>query len=211
MTRMSHTKYITVMFLAILAAAFVLPACGEKHAEKAKEPPPDVFFEGVLVERYGNEVVKMEAHITRPAQRLVPIGAGNAGAVIVRRDLGVVWNLMPENKVFLETPLGPKQKNPLIYEPDKILEREDLGEDYVEGLKTEKERIVFQNDGDTKKTMIRWMADGIDWPLKAEDPDGKWEMHYENIVFRQQKPEYFTIPEGYSKINSRMPKMHSGS
>lgn len=192
-----------------MLAAFIVfgvlfaPGCGGDKTGQEKAAPPEVFFDGVLVMRYGDKTNRYEAHITRAAQRLVPLDVENPGAIIIRRDLGVIWNLMPEKKVFLETPIRPEHKNPLVYEPDEILEREVLGEEYVQGIKATKERVVVKNEGAGENTMVRWVAQGLDWPLKAEGPDGDWEMRYEDVIFREQRPGYFEIPEGYSMITAR--------
>jgi len=153
-------RIISGHIAAVLAAFIVFgvlfaPGCGGDKTGQEKAAPPEVFFDGVLVMRYGDKTNRYEAHITRAAQRLVPLDVENPGAIIIRRDLGVIWNLMPEKKVFLETPIRPEHKNPLVYEPDEILEREVLGEEYVQGIKATKERVVVKNEGAGENTMVR--------------------------------------------------------
>jgi hypothetical protein len=195
-------------FFAVLCTLLISTAILQGCADKQPAPSKDVSFSGKFVMEYGPGPGESDTHIihfTRPMQRLEMTSPGG-GVTIVREDLGIVWSVMPDKKMFIELPIRPENKNPLFHEPDHVLKYELVGKDTVDGHPVLKEHMVMRNEGDdTERDFYRWFATDIGWPIRAESVDGKWKLYFTDLVPGPQDPNLFEIPMDYNMIMSRKP------
>ncbi len=121
---------------------------------------------------------------------------------IVRLDKKVVWILMPQQKMYMETAMRPRDSFSVAAEkvPGEV-KREYLGEESVEGRPAKKYRITYKYEGKTG-TVYSWIDDALGVPIKASDEKGKWMVIYKNIKPGSQPASLFEIPEGYKKMPS---------
>ena len=196
--------FIALLTTAVIAAV-ALPGCS-----KGPTPSKDVEFSARMTIEEGGSSTDYLVNFTREKQRVEAVVDGHAaGTVIIRLDKGRSWALMPAMKVFLETEVRPENKNPLVYEPDSIIEFERLGDETVDGHPAEKERMVIQNKGGGKVSMYRWFATDMAWPIKAEATDGSWRLYYSDIRLGKQDPALFEPPAGF-KLMPKRPLSHAG-
>jgi hypothetical protein len=190
-------RYIAFVIVSLSLAALAA-GCGQSG------PAPDkgLEFSAVLVSEEGGG--KTENRISfRPDMQRVDMMEPGSGTIIIRMDKGVSWTLMPAMRLYLEVPVAPQNKNPLVYCPDKVLRWEKLGEETVEGHPAIKERLLFRNKGGDEMEIYRWFATDIRWPIKAQAIDGKWGLYYRDIRPGKQDPSLFELPQGYRCLAGR--------
>ncbi len=117
---------------------------------------------------------------------------------IFRMDKKVAWMLIPEDKVYMETPLLPDMKPWAEKIPGEV-ERKSLGEETVQGHLTEKYRVkVF--DGERPQELYLWMSKELKVPVKTQTVDGKFGVELKNIEIGPQPEEVFELPPDFKKI-----------
>ena len=193
---------LVILMLAAVSAAS-LGGCGKKGPKAAG----DVEFSARMTDVEDGATTRYAINFTRDSQRLTVLPEGSGGVVIIRHDSGVVWALMPSMTMYLEMPEKPENKNPLVYEPDEISRWQKLGEETVDGHPAIKEKLTFRNKGDDEKTIYRWFAKDIGWPVKAEAADGSWSTSFTDIHLERQDPSLFEPPRAYMKV-VRQPARH---
>ena len=117
---------------------------------------------------------------------------------IFRMDKKVAWMLIPEDKVYMETPLLPDMKPWAEKIPGEV-ERKSLGEETVQGHRAEKYQVkVF--DGERAQELYLWMSKELKVPVKTQTPDGKFGSELKNIRTQPQPENLFELPPDFKKI-----------
>lgn len=62
--------------------------------------------------------------------------------MIIRKDKGVVWSLMPEQKMYTETNLEEGKEDAISLKGYKI-EQSAVGEEVIDGIKTTKNKLIM--------------------------------------------------------------------
>jgi hypothetical protein len=190
---------------ALVATVIFLTGCSERPPEAAKDPE----FSAKLVSEYGDASQEYKVNFSGDKIRLEMVKPGT-GVSIIRKDLGVIWTLMSDKKLFLEMAIIPQNKNPLVFMPDKILEYKKQAEETLDGRTLLKEKLVIQNEGEGQREFYRWFDPVLGWPVKAEALDGKWKLRLEDIKPGPQDPSLFEIPPDYRAIAPRRRSMPGG-
>ncbi|MBU0671910.1 MAG: DUF4412 domain-containing protein [Candidatus Margulisbacteria bacterium] len=130
---------------------------------------------------------------------------GQNSIVIVRTDKKVMWNLMPDKKMYMEMKLDPKQaiSNGMKF-PGEI-KRKKVGSGQVNGIACDKYEITYKpNEKSPEASVYQWLSkDNV--PVKTTAIDGSWSSEYKNIKVGRQPDPLFNLPAGYKKF--AMPKM----
>lgn len=179
---------LVILFLPALTAA-------------AKEQPE---FSATLVIREGGLTQHARMHYSRNKQRMEMQNEdlGGKSVVITRLDKGLVWVLLPSEKMYMETPISQRKSNPLGMDPDTVVKRQRIGKDTVDGHPCIKEKVTVKDAGGGNESMYYWEAQDIGWPVKAEALDGSWSYTYKDIKVGRQDPSLFEVPKGYSKLET---------
>ena len=188
-------RIIALSLFLSTAASFAMPAFG--LAAGAGKSGPE--FSAVLTLESGQASTRMKVNFTRNMQRVEYLPP-DKGTAILREDMGVVWNLMPSKKLFLEKKLEPENKNPLVYEPEQVTDRVQLGKEKLAGRPVIKERLKFKNEGGAWVEIFYWTSPGLGWPVRAEAVDGSWKLYYSDIKPGRQDRALFEAPAGFGKI-----------
>ncbi len=191
-------KMLIIFTGALILGAVSLYGCGDKPPAYSN----NLSFSADLVMDFGEATQEYKVNLSGQKVRLDMVKPGT-GVTIIRKDLEVIWTLMSDNKLFLEMEVQPQNKNPLVFEPDRTLEYEKLGEETLDGRKVMKECVTIQNGNDKKKEFYRWFDTGLGWPVKIEALDGKWSMQLKDIVPGPQDAALFEIPLDFSAIAAR--------
>lgn len=122
---------------------------------------------------------------------------------IVRVDKKVVWMLMPEEKMYMETvfQMSPKHQIPKAeVSPDEV-ERVFIGKETVNGYATDKYRVTVK--GYKEGSHYVWISTdlGLPLPVKSAALDGSWWQEYRNIKVGSPNASLFEIPSGYQKVD----------
>ena len=117
---------------------------------------------------------------------------------IFRMDKKVAWMLIPEDKVYMETPLFPDMKPWAEKIPGEV-ERKSLGEETVQGHRAEKYQVkVF--DGERAQELYLWMSKELKVPVKTQTVDGKFGVELKNIEIGPQPEDLFELPPDFKQI-----------
>lgn len=130
--------------------------------------------------------------------RIETRAAGKSVATIFRGDKGVVWTLLPEQKIYTEVPLRP---NDVINQGQKMpgeYQRKLLGKETINGMLCDKYLISYKTNGKAQ-SVYAWIAD--DMAVKTMAVDGSWSNELKDIVKGRQKSPLFDPPAGYRKLD----------
>ncbi len=125
---------------------------------------------------------------------------------ISRKDKGVVWILIPQEKMYMEQALDP---NKAVSTSEKIegeIERKLVGKEMADGRMADKYQITYDVTG-RRVTIFQWLVPGLMLPVKTAAADNSWVMEYKNIKTGKQPDSLFEIPAGYQKFSYEMPSM----
>ena len=133
---------VTIVSLSLLTALPTTAFCAEFSAD--------------LVMSGGGDEEKGQVFIKGRLQRMELMEDGKLSAVSISRpDKGVNWNLMPDEKMYMEMSLTE-----MGYEDIESLESESkmtvLGNETVNGYKCEKRR--YEGDGKSEGPVIVWFS-----------------------------------------------------
>ena len=129
------------------------------------------------------------------------MGGPDGMTTIIRKDKKVIWQLM--GGMYMELPMN--DSNASDTDAFEIVERTEVGQETVNGMKTTKSKVVaVKKDGSGKYGGFFWTTkEGI--PVKmdllSKEGDEKIRMTSEltNIKREKLNPALFEIPAGYTK------------
>jgi hypothetical protein len=155
----------------------------------------------VLIKQ-GSAVNKGKIYVKGEKQRIETEGQG---ITIIRGDKNVAWMLIPEEKSYMDMPLGPNlvQKLELTPKMKDEVSRKLLGDEVVDGRKTKKYEVTLTSGPKTEK-VFQWVWTDIDFPVKMADVAGKWSLEYRNIG-KTVSDSLFELPAGYERISVPLP------
>jgi len=119
---------------------------------------------------------------------------GETQIIVFRPDKGVVWTIIPEEKMYVEAPMGDSEKTLEEWTPEKEKKAKSLGDDTVSGYPCKKYELV--EDGE-KVTF--WVSKKFPFPIKVQDDEAVIE--YRNIKEGGVADSLFDVPAGYEKMS----------
>lgn len=152
------------------------------------------------METEGGMAIKSRVYHTADKQR-IEMGGSDGMTTIIRKDKKVIWQLM--GGMYMELPMN--DSNASDTDAFEIVERTEVGQETVNGMKTTKSKVVaVKKDGSGKYGGFFWTTkEGI--PVKmdllSKEGDEKIRMTSEltNIKREKLNPALFEIPAGYTK------------
>lgn len=138
--------------------------------------------------------------------------SGMQQIMIMRRDKGVMWMLMPDQKMYMEMKMGQGKEDTADLK-DYTIEYSVVGEEVVNGINTTKNKVIVTDKQGNKFGGFMWVSkEGImvkmDTVSKVEGSKMRVKMERKNIKIENQNPKLFEIPSGYNKMS--MPGMGGG-
>jgi hypothetical protein len=121
-------------------------------------------------------------------------------SMITRQDKKVIWNIMHDQKMYMEMPIREENKPRVTKEFEGEIERKLLGKETIDGHPTEKYLITYKDRNNTQQ-VYQWWATDINFPIKTEALNGEWKQEYKNIKMGKQDDSLFTVPAGYEKFD----------
>jgi len=117
--------------------------------------------------------------------------------ILLRHDKGVMWVVMPKDKVYVELPLDPVRTPKIAEKNPGEISRKYLGSENMDGHPTDKYQITVKENA-KPETFYQWTATDLDFPIKTAGLKDKWSVEFTNI--KQHVPDsLFDIPEGYRR------------
>jgi hypothetical protein len=127
------------------------------------------------------------------------------GAVMIYRpDKGVIWTLMPDEKMYMEMPLqaGATGAHESVKSLDASAKRENLSKETLNGFECEKRRYIKSNL--TRGSITVWYSPKLDYPVKIHiqtgDKDTEMIMEYKDIKPGEIPASRFEVPADYQKM-----------
>ena len=126
---------------------------------------------------------------------------GRTHTMIVRKDRGVAWVLMPEQHLYLEQPLGRDGLTPDRFAGGQLV-REALGSEAVNGVEATKYRVHGTAANGEPFEAWMWMTpQEIPVRVVTGEGDGRVEMELDDLSVGAIDPSRFEIPTGYTRLN----------
>ncbi len=129
------------------------------------------------------------------------MNAGGKMSVITRMDRKVVWSVMHDQKMYMEMPFNPEQKNrPMVEKKmEGEVDRKQVGAERIDGHPSIKYLITYKSAGRNSQ-VYQWWATDINFPVKTAALDGTWSQEFRNIRMVSQPDSLFEVPAGYKKF-----------
>jgi outer membrane lipoprotein-sorting protein len=198
-------RFRRIIFALIVTVLFSM------NAEAADRTFKEADVEYSADEQMETEDMAMEAKIfhAQGKERREQEMGGMQQIMIMRTDRGVVWMLMPEQKMYMEMKMGQGEDNSADLK-DYTIEYSVVGEEVVNGINTTKNKVIVTDKKGNKFGGFMWVAmEGImvkmDTVSKVEGSKMRVKMERRNIKIGKQDPKIFEIPAGYNKMS--MPGM----
>ena len=196
------SRLLTAAIIALLAILIAWP--GQAFAAE---------FSADLIRSGGGDKETSKVFIKGDLRREEVMEDGEVGAInISRPDKGVTWNLMPEDRMYMEIPLQEAslgaQGN--IESLESSAKMQLMGKETVNGYVCEKRRYDPNEKG--MGSVIAWYSPKLDYPVKvhimAYGGEGDMVLEYKNIKAGKIPDSQFEIPKGYEKFG--IPGMPGG-
>ena len=123
--------------------------------------------------------------------------------MIVRADRGVIWNLIPDENMYIEMPIGAGLKGDFENTEDleKSSAKTPLGRETVSGYDCEVNEYAHHNP--SQGVITTWYSDKLEYPVRIRitlPGEDSLIMEYANIKPGEVPDSMFDIPAGYQKM-----------
>jgi hypothetical protein len=190
-----------IALCAWIAAGFALVATLPDRALAAE-------FSAEMKTSAGGGMETSRVYVKGKLRREEVMDDGEIGAVMIMRpDKGVMWTLMPSEKMYMEVPL-PEDVTGRFEDIDRLeatATKTELGKEKVGEYECEKSRYGFDVEGQSQGLATIWYSKELDFPLKIQvgSPGGDtgMTMEYTNVKPGKVPESKFEIPAGYQKFS----------
>jgi hypothetical protein len=186
-------KLLLVCQLAVSCALLV----GSRDAGAQTSFPS---FSADEIRTMRKEVTSGKIYASADAVRTEGERKGKKTISIVRLDKKAIWNLMPNQKMYMELPfMGSADVASMA--KDATIEKEPLGSEQVGAYHCDKYRVKATFEGKVY-TSIEWEAKELNgFAVKKGDEKGAWTIEYQNVHLGPQDPSLFEVPADYKKVD----------
>lgn len=194
----------TVMFVLLIGFCVALIAPGAQAGESTAQYS--------ALEHMSTPEGEMEARVfVAPGMKRMEM---HDATQIIRFDKGVMWILMPKQRMYMERPIAaaPGGGGNLKY-----LEKKNLGKETVNGIPATKYKTVAEDPQGNRLEGFSWLTDdGILVKNDMQVSDGGLVMQVKSEITELkvgvQDPVLFEVPQGFNKfaMPSGMPGGASG-
>jgi hypothetical protein len=186
-------KLLLVCHFAVFCALLV----GSRDAGAQTSIPS---FSADEIRTMRKEVTTGKIYASADAVRTEGERKGKKTISIMRLDKKVIWNLMPDQKMYTELPfMGSADVASMA--KDATTEKDPLGSEQVGAYHCDKYRVKATFEGKVY-TSIEWDAKELNgFAVKKGDEKGAWTTEYQNVRLGPQDPSLFEVPANYKKID----------
>jgi hypothetical protein len=167
-------------------------------------PLPKVEYSADRVVESSAGTVTGKFYGTPDKERAETLMGGVGTLMITRRDKEVTWNLMPIQKMYMETKHRAAREQTTGMPADVTVSQ--VGPETVEGVATTKYKVLMK-DG-TAGGFMWFTAEGIMLKMDGVQKDGKdssrMTITLKNLQIGPQDPELFEVPSDYTKMPGGM-------
>lgn len=170
---------------------------------------------GISAEYSAEEVVetaegisKTKVYSTPTMERREMSEGGQQMIAITRHDKKIVWNLMPEEKMYMEMPIGQSASN----KEDKTdlsaykIEQTPMGQETINGIVMNKGKMIMTGKDGSKMGGFMWTTkEGIIAKMDAlsveQGKKDRFKLEMTNLKIGKQPANLFEIPKGFEKMD----------
>lgn len=176
---------------------------------------PALAGPGINAEYSADEVVetadsvsKSKIYSTPTMERREMSEGGQQMIAITRHDKKIVWSLMPEEKMYMEMPIGQsdtKKEEKTDLSAYKI-EQTPMGQETVNGVVLNKGKMIMTGKDGSKMGGFMWTTkEGIIAKMDAlsveKGKKDRFKLEMTNLKIGKQPADLFEIPKGYEKMD----------
>ena len=172
---------------------------------------PQVEYSADMSMESAEGVSQGPVYYTPTMERREFVQDGESMVMIIRHDKKVVWMLMPQSKMYMETPF-PKEGRQDDLSSYKV-ETTVIGPETMNGVKTTKSKVIMTGPGDVKMGGFMWatkegIAVKMDAIAKEKKNKERFKLELQHLKVGKQDPALFEIPKDYEKMDmANMGKM----
>lgn len=150
---------------------------------------------------------KITVYSTPTMERQEFVDGGQKMINITRHDKKVIWNVMPEEKMYIEMAAGShkdKKEKPDL--ADFTIEQTPMGQETINGVPLNKGKMIMTGKDGSKMGGFMWTTkEGIVTKLDAisveKGKKDRFKLEMTNLKIGKQPVELFEIPKGYEKLD----------
>jgi len=192
----SATLIVQRLLRLVLAAVVTAGALPGLSQNPLQIPP----FSADEIHTVKNKTTNFKVHAIPSAMRLEGEDKGRKTITIMRFDRKVLWNLIPDQKMYVELPWASQGEWASLIQ-DAQANRQSLGPEQVGAYHCDKSRVQVTIDGKVY-TSFQWTAKELNgFVVKTQDEKGQWSNEYQNVQLGPQDPSLFEVPADYKKIS----------
>jgi hypothetical protein len=193
--------------VCLLASFIFVTGASAKTAEQWAEElgyKDNVSYDGIRVMETKDGQMQFNIHHAPGKESMEMDIGGMQSRVIIRRDLGKSYSIMPSMGTYREMPLddATKQANQAM----NLQSVEEVGREDVNGFSATKYKTKFKDDSG-KGAGFMWITDeGI--PIKMDMiyasrkmKGQRFKLELKDLVLRKQDPALFELPAGLQPMN----------
>jgi hypothetical protein len=117
-----------------------------------------------------------------------------ADVLIGRADREVAWLILSKRRQFVEVPLADVYRLDVDERMSGEQSREFVGDQILNGYPTELFDVEVAQNGTTRH-YYRWITKIERFPVKTVSRDGDWSEEYRHLIFTEQSPLLFELPQ----------------
>jgi hypothetical protein len=189
---------MTIRTLALALAS--LTAVASVASAQSPLPIPKVEYSADRVVESSAGTFTGKFYGTPDKERAETQMGGVGTLVITRRDKDVTWNVMPAQKMYMETNQRAAREQTAGMPADVTFS--EVGPETVEGVATTKYKLLMK-DG-TAGGFMWFTAEGIMLKMDGVQKDGKdssrMTITLKNLQIGPQDPQLFEVPSDYTKM-----------
>lgn len=170
---------------------------------------------GISAEYSAEEVVetaesksKSKVYSTPTMERREISDGGQQIIAITRHDKKIVWNLMPEEKMYMEMPIGQsaEKKDEKTDLSAYKIEQTPMGQETLNGIVMNKGKMIMTGKDGSKMGGFMWTTkEGIIAKMDAlsveQGKKDRFKLEMTNLKIGKQPANLFEIPKGFEKMD----------
>ena len=170
---------------------------------------------GINAEYSAEEVVetadsmsKTKVYSTSTMERREMSEGGQQMIAITRHDKKVVWNLMPEEKMYIEMPIGQsaEKKDEKTDLSAYKIEQTPMGQETLNGIVMNKGKMIMTGKDGSKMGGFMWTTkEGIIAKMDAlsveKGKKDRFKLEMTNLKISKKRANLFEMPKGYEKMD----------
>jgi hypothetical protein len=132
---------------------------------------------------------------------------GGASIIIVRMDHQSSWLILSKRRQYAEVPIAKEHLLAVGETMEGELSREFVGDQTLNGYPTELFEVTVAENGESRQ-YYQWVTKVQRFPVKTVSKQGKWSEEFRHLIFTEQSPFLFELPQRLDRANQTVETQH---